>query len=208
MEKQDSVWRFSMDSDSFRFTNNYDVGDFFCYALNGLRANFIGYTLYLLVTYLIDTAKLIVKLWYSIGALIGYFANRHFTFPYDYRVALRGIHYILVQFIGNLLKVLFADSLGFEHQVIQVLVIGAVRIYFLSLPRFFVFASRAPIDKSNLMEKFRRECGEVFLSQELKALRDLVNDCMFRPRLAFVPRLMTNAIGKVDRQRLRTELAP
>lgn len=42
----------------------------------------------------------------------------------------------------------------------------------------------------------------------LQALRNLVPDYMIPARLTVLPRLPTNANGKVDRQRLRAELAP
>ncbi|WP_223453204.1 MULTISPECIES: GtrA family protein [unclassified Pseudomonas] len=123
----------------------------FSYALIGLLTNLTGYTLYLLLTYFGSTPKLTMTALYSIGALIGFFANRSFTFRHDGHVGKAGVRYLLAQLLGCLLNLLllslFVDWLDFPHQIVQAIAIVVVAIFLFVLSRFFVFAPHSATNK-------------------------------------------------------------
>lgn len=121
-----------------------------CYGLIGTLTNLASYGLYLLLTYAGGPPKLIMTALYFVAALIGFFANRHYTFQHDGHIAIAGIRYLLAQLSGYLLNllllVLFVDWLGFAHQIIQAVAIVVVAVFLFVLFRVFVFAPQSPED--------------------------------------------------------------
>jgi len=81
---------------------------------------------------------------YLLAALIGFFANRRFTFFHDGHIGVIGIRYLLAQFVGYLLNfvilLLFVDWLDFPHQIVQAIAIVVVAIFLFVVLRVFVFA--------------------------------------------------------------------
>ena len=55
----------------------------FRYALVGVMSNVVGYLIYLLLTYLGATPKVTMSFLYGIGAAVGFFGNRGFTFAHQ-----------------------------------------------------------------------------------------------------------------------------
>lgn len=115
------------------------------YLLIGVLTNFVGYVLYLFLTYLWGAPKLTMTLLYSTGALMGFLANRRFTFRHDGHIGVAGARYLLVQLLGYLLNLclllLLVDWLGFSHQIVQAIAVVVVAIFLFVLLRIFVFAS-------------------------------------------------------------------
>ena len=133
-----------MASESIRLSKSKTLRQLFRYAVIGLLTNFLGYALYLLLTYLWNFPKGTMTVLYSAGALIGFFANRRFTFCHDGSIGMAGLRYLFSQLLGYLLNlsllVLFVDWLGFAHQLVQAIAIIVVAIFLFVLSRFFVFA--------------------------------------------------------------------
>ena len=148
MEKQVLVWRFWMASKYFGPLKSKTLRQLFRYGMIGLLTNFLGYALYFFLTYLWSSPKLTMTVLYSAGALIGFFANRRFTFCHDGRIGVAGMRYMFAQLLGYLLNlsllVLFVDRLGFAHHLVQAVAIVVVAIFLFVLLRFFVFAPQLP----------------------------------------------------------------
>lgn len=53
------------------------------YSIVGTVASLFGYAIYLFLTSLGATPKLTISLLYTVVAVIGFFANRRFTFNHD-----------------------------------------------------------------------------------------------------------------------------
>lgn len=119
----------------------------FSYALIGVLTNVLGYALYLLLTYLWGAPKITMTALYFVGASIGFFANRRFTFRHDGHIGVTGVRYLLAQVAGYLLNLvlllLFVDWLGLAHQIVQAIAIVLVAIFLFVMLRFFVFAQSA-----------------------------------------------------------------
>jgi putative flippase GtrA len=147
-EKQVLVWRFWMTSKYYGPSKSKISRQFFSYVIIGLLTNFLGFALYLFLTYLWSSPKVTMTLLYSVGALIGFFANRRFTFSHDSRIGVAGMRYVFAQLLGYLLNLslllLFVDLLGFAHQLVQAVAIVVVAIFLFVLLRFFVFAHQPP----------------------------------------------------------------
>ncbi|CAN7174230.1 GtrA family protein [Pseudorhodoferax sp. LjRoot39] len=116
---------------------------FFRYALIGLTTNSLGYLIYLLITHAWGHPKLTMTILYILGALASFLANRRFTFQHSGSIGRSGTRYFIVQCSGYLLNLLlllmFADWLGFPHQVVQAAAIFVVAAYLFLSVRFFVF---------------------------------------------------------------------
>ncbi len=118
---------------------------FFSYAFVGILTNLFVYGLYLLLTYLWGAPKFTMTALYLVGALIGFNANRCFTFRYDGGIGVTGVQYLLAQVAGYLLNLvlllLFVDWFDFSHQIVQAIAIFIVAIFLFVVLRIFVFAS-------------------------------------------------------------------
>lgn len=144
MAKQALVWRFSMISDRRLLSFKETFRQLFSYALIGVLTNALGYAIYLLLTYLWGAPKITMTALYFVGASIGFFANRRYTFRHDGHIGVTGVRYLLAQVAGYLLNLvlllLFVDWLGFPHQIVQAIAIIVVAIFLFVMSRVFVFS--------------------------------------------------------------------
>jgi len=120
------------------------IRQLFSYSLIGGLTNLAGYCLYLVLTYYGGTPKSTMTALYFTGAVIGFFANRRFTFRHDGHIGVTGGRFLMTQLLGYLLNllllVLFVDWLGFAHQIVQALAIIVVAVFLFVMFRVFVFA--------------------------------------------------------------------
>ena len=125
--------------------SHQSLKQFFRYVLVGLITNLCGYFLYLILTYIWGGPKVTMTLIYSLGALLGFLANRHFTFRHDGHIGVTGVRYLLAQLAGYLLNLLlllvFVDWLGIAHQIVQGVAIVVVAVFLFIILRSFVFTS-------------------------------------------------------------------
>ncbi|MGN6580943.1 MAG: GtrA family protein [Bordetella sp.] len=123
--------------------SNISLRQIFSFVLIGVLTNLIGYGIYILLTYYGVTPKFTVTILYPIGATIGFFANRRFTFQHNGRMGVAGVRYLVVQILGYLLNIFmlafFVDKLGFPHQIIEAFAIAVVAIFLFVSSRLFVF---------------------------------------------------------------------
>lgn len=124
--------------------NHRTLSQLLRYSMVGAAVNLCGFAIYFFLTSLGATPKLTMSLLYAVVVVIGFFANRRFTFNHDGHIGTAGIRYLLVHLLGYLLNltllVLFVDWLGFAHQVVQAAAIVVVAIFLFVLSRFFVFS--------------------------------------------------------------------
>lgn len=117
----------------------------FRYAFVGVMSNAAGYLVYLLFTYLGATPKLTMSLLYGVGATLGFFGNRRLTFSYKGALLGSGIRYLIAHAFGYLLNlailIVFVDSFGFAHQMVQAVAILVVAAFLFTTFKFFVFRS-------------------------------------------------------------------
>lgn len=146
MERRALVWPCWMGSDSTQASGKTAIRQLISYALIGLLTNLVGYALYLMLTYIWGSPKLTMTALYAVGAVIGFLANRRFTFRHEGRIDIAGFRYILAHLLGYLLNlsllVVFVDWMGFAHQIVQAVAIIVVALFLFVLSRFFVFAPK------------------------------------------------------------------
>jgi putative flippase GtrA len=80
---------------------------------------------------------------YSIGAGLGYVANRKFTFRSHAGILSSGLKYVIVYGMGYLMNlsllIYFSDQLGYPHQWVQGMAIFVVAGFLFLAMRYFVF---------------------------------------------------------------------
>lgn len=115
----------------------------FRYSLVGVVSNVVGYLIYLILTYMGGTPKLTMSLLYGIGATVGFFGNRSFTFAHQGSIVGAGWRYLISHCIGYLLNlsilILFVDKFGFAHQWVQGAAIFIVAVFLFLVFKVFVF---------------------------------------------------------------------
>lgn len=116
------------------------------YGIVGVANNFLGYLIYLGITWLGVDPKLAVTIMYPIGALIAYFSHAKYSFSYEGDNGSGLIRYVLAHFIGygaNIsLLYIFSDRMGYAHQLVQAVAIFVVAGLLFVLFRHFVFPAR------------------------------------------------------------------
>lgn len=116
------------------------------YGVVGVLNNLLGYLIYLVVTWLWLDPKVAVTLMYPIGAVTAYFGHARYSFAYSGRTSLGIVRYAIAHLIGYGANIgmlyLFADRLGYPHQLVQAVAIVAVAGILYLLFRYFVFSNR------------------------------------------------------------------
>lgn len=116
---------------------------FFRCSFVGVLTNLTGYSLYLLLTSGGFSPKIVMSFLYMAGVIIGFFANRTWTFRDNGNVLTTGMRYILTHTLGYLLNlsllIVMVDYLGYPHQWVQILAV-IIMVFFLFLMfKLFVF---------------------------------------------------------------------
>jgi len=131
----------------FRYKNILEIKalyQFFRFSVVGISHNLSGYIIYLSIAYTGLDPKLIISIFYPIGVLYAYFANKTFTFKNTERHTKILFKYFFIQFLGFIinLSLLFicVDKLSFPHQLVQLFAIVIVAIFLFVGQKYFVFS--------------------------------------------------------------------
>lgn len=117
------------------------------YAVAGVLMNLVGYAIYVLVTYFGVEHKIAMSCLYFIGIGVNFYVNRRWTFKAT-GSSLSGFgRYVIVIILGYLLNLvwlyIFADYMGFAHQVVQALAIVLMAGYFFAANKFIVHTHKS-----------------------------------------------------------------
>ena len=116
------------------------------YGVVGVLNNFLGYLIYLLVTWFWLDPKVALTLMYPIGAVTAYFGHARYSFAYSGRMSHGIVRYVIAHLIGYGANIgmlhFFSDRLGYPHQLVQAVAIFAVAGILYLLFRYFVFPKR------------------------------------------------------------------
>jgi putative flippase GtrA len=110
----------------------------------GIITNFLGYVLYLLITFVGATPKLTMSVLYAAGATINFFANKSLTFSHTGSTMGAGFRYAICYALGYLINfsilAVMVDELGYPHQLVQAVAIFIVAIFLFLGCKYYVFA--------------------------------------------------------------------
>jgi putative flippase GtrA len=109
------------------------------YAIIGIAGNLTGYVAYLLLTFLYVGPKLAMNLIYVIGALIGFYGDRRWTFAHKGCVIPVLMKYALTHIFGYSLIFPFSKHLSIRCHILSRLF---RRLRSASLPGFYFLYSR------------------------------------------------------------------
>lgn len=134
-----------MDDEYNIFFANKTFRQLISFGLVGLLTNGLGYALYLVCVSVWGAPKATMTLLYLLGAVVGFFSNRRFTFHYKGSIGSASGRYIAIQAAGYLLNlailIIFVDWCGFSHQLVQAVAIIFVAIFLFVMLRHFVFVT-------------------------------------------------------------------
>ena len=120
----------------------------FRYGMIGVASNSLGYSIYLLVTFLGGTPKITMSVLYGFGMMISFLANRKLTFEHQGSALAAASRYLIAHSFGFLINliilVILVDKMGFAHQWVQALAILIVALFLFLTMRFFVFRDTNP----------------------------------------------------------------
>lgn len=123
--------------------NRGSLKSLFRYGLVGLVNNLLGFLAYLLLTYWGMDHKVAMTLLYMLGATIGFFGNRQWTFAHQGGILSSAFRYCVAHFCGYLMNlvllVVFVDKLGYPHQWVQAAAIIIVAGFLYITFKLFVF---------------------------------------------------------------------
>lgn len=114
------------------------------YGVVGVFNNAIGYSIYLLITWIGVDPKLVLTLLYGLAAMVGFWGHRKVTFQHSGSVRGSGLRYLIAHMCGYLLNLtllyVLVDHFKYPHQWVQLICIFVVASYLFVVLRFFVFA--------------------------------------------------------------------
>lgn len=115
------------------------------YGLVGIAINLIGYSIYLVITYLGGEPKITMSLLYVIGATASFLGNRKLTFAHKGSLLGSGVRYVIAHFFGYLINlailIVMVDQFGYPHQWVQAAAIFVVAAFLFLAFKFFVFSN-------------------------------------------------------------------
>lgn len=113
------------------------------YGIVGLFNSLLGYLIYLAITWAWLDPKVAITIMYPIGALTAYFGHAKYAFSYQGATVGGMVRYVMAHVIGYATNIgilyIFADLLGYPHQLIQAVAIVTVAGVLYLLFRNFVF---------------------------------------------------------------------
>ena len=113
------------------------------YGITGILNNFLGYLIYILITFLWLDPKVAISLFYPIGAVTAYIGHSKYSFAYQGNRTAALIRYSLAYFSGygvNLMMLfILSDKLKCPHQIVQAIAIPLVAIVLFLMLKYFVF---------------------------------------------------------------------
>lgn len=127
-----------------------DIYQIIRFGIVGVLNNFLGYVVYLLLTYFWLEPKVAVTILYPIGVLVAYFSHAKYSFAHQgkhtWAVVRFFISYFLCYWLNLSMLYFFSDRLGFAHQIVQAFAIVIVGGVLYLLLKFFVFWSQSTED--------------------------------------------------------------
>jgi len=131
-------------SSSIQDSDIYNTGkQLFRYGLLGIVNNSSGYIVFLSITFLGIGPKIAMTLLYAIGATIGFFGNRKWTFAHNGSLLGSSARYVIAHLLGYLINlilfVIFVDKLGYSYQLVQAAAIFVVAGFLFVTFKYFVF---------------------------------------------------------------------
>lgn len=116
------------------------------FGIVGVTHNLLGYSVYLLITWLGTDPKIAVAFLYPIGTGISYFVNRRWTFNHQGKVTTSMFRFSLMHGLGYMANLLIIyvgyDLMRFPHQLVQLFAMGFLAATFFLVSKFFVFSAR------------------------------------------------------------------
>jgi putative flippase GtrA len=113
------------------------------YAALGIAGNLIGYTTYLVLSWLGVPFRLAMTLLYSISICISFTGNRNWAFGHRGNVMRAAWRFSLAHLVGYVLNLglltVFVDKLGYPHEWVQAASILAVGGFLFAIFKLFVF---------------------------------------------------------------------
>ena len=113
------------------------------YAIVGITSNFIGYLLYLLLTYFGIGPKSAMTMLYIIGVVQTFYFNRGWSFRHEGNATSAFVRYVTVYSFGYLFQfglLWFAvDQLHLPHQAVMAVAIFLVACFLFLMHRYWVF---------------------------------------------------------------------
>lgn len=115
------------------------------YGVIGLASNAIGYVLYLLLTSLGMEPKMAMSLLYGIGVLQTFLFNKRWTFGHQGAHRLVFFRYCIAYGLGYLINLvvllILVDQHGYQHELVQGVMILLLSLMLFLLQKFWVFQS-------------------------------------------------------------------
>jgi putative flippase GtrA len=111
----------------------------------GLGSNVLLYLLYLAVTAVGVEPKLAVSLIYLVGMLQTYVLNKRWTFQHGGHIRRTAARYWVAygfSYAANMvLLIIFVDVAGFDHRVVQGVLIAVIGLALFALQKYWVFGT-------------------------------------------------------------------
>ena len=90
--------------------------------------------------------KVVVAVFYPVGALISFFANKEWSFSYSGPLGSSMLRFVIAHFFGYFMNLgilyVCVDLLSYPHELVQIAAIFLVALFLFLAFRYFVFPER------------------------------------------------------------------
>lgn len=116
------------------------------YIISGVFSNMIGYLVYLLLTMLLGIGhKTAMTGLYAVGTIVNFYVNRRWTFRGTGSIRHSLARFLLVIILGYFINlaglIVFVDSAGLPHELVQACATTVMAAYFFIVNKHYVHAN-------------------------------------------------------------------
>lgn len=123
-------------------------GQFIRYGIIGISTNITAYLLYLVATHHGADPKATMTALYILVFSLSFYGNRKWVFLFDGKFSGAAVRFFITHAIGYILNLcalyIFVDIYKYNHQLIQLLSMAFLVLYFFIAMKAFVFKKKTP----------------------------------------------------------------
>lgn len=109
----------------------------------GITGNLLGYSIYILLTYLGLKPTYAVSILYPLGAMFSFYGNLRFTFKYAGNPIKAKVKFIFSYLSGYIINIfilhIFVTELQYPHELMQLFATCVIAIYLFFISKFFIY---------------------------------------------------------------------
>lgn len=115
------------------------------FSLVGIAQNFIGYLIYIVLTYIGIAPVLAISILYPLGATFSFIGNKKYTFINTNSESNALGRFVIAHLLGLMLNIILlkvlVETFGFPHQLVQLIAMLLIATFLFIAMKYFIFST-------------------------------------------------------------------